>query len=403
MKDTAANGSKKKRILKNALKLILCFHLGTQANYCYTGSRQTEQRLEFEERFGLEIQGFRDDVEGEEGNLSRLTQAVYKEKLEKDFDLKAIRISSENYLKRSILGQLEFIVIRGEAYDGINYPFDNLFLKRIYLSHDFASSTAHHEIKHAKTDHVLKQHQEFKEKWINLAKDENGNSLYSGYGSWLFSKVRIVGSFVDSPSYDYEENERLGFLNSYSRLWFYEDIAEIGEAAEEKFLVGRMIRLLYEDKNEIITAKVNLAQEYGLIPAEYSKYIKVQKDFKDHEMMGDSSDALLEASDEFLSRHLGSVYEINLRNMRGNLLERKGDLTAALWEYRKGLDAGYKDHYYYLEILSSIMGCYTYLGESEKAALYEKAKEKYQRAWDDNDVKTVIFGVNDFLKDNGEL
>lgn len=388
-----------KKIAHKTLQAALAFHAFTQFNYCAQGDQDSEQREEFEKEFGFPVQGFQKNVEGTEGNLSKIAAAAEKERLEKPFALTSIRVSSDNYLQKSIFGQLEYLIIKGgEAYDGINYPF----MGRIYLDDRFAASTVHHEIKHAKTDEVLRHHPEFEEKWKALATDKDGDSLYSGYSGRFFSRVRLIGDLIDHDAPSIVENEALGFTTAYSRVHYYEDIAVLSEEAEKDYLVDQFIKYLYEQKNEKFIAKINLLQEYGLIPAEFTEYIGIRQKIKNHQKEGGSLKEVFEISDEFLGKHPDSVYEIILRKMRGDALKLETRCGEAIVEYKLGLTSAYKDNEFYPVILSNVPHCYAGLGNMEMAAVYEKAKEKYDAGWDGNDVTIAIHGVNDFLQENGE-
>ena len=395
-----------KRGVKRALQVILGLHLVTQADYCLRGTPHTAQRAVFEREFDFSIQGFPKDVEQNEGKVSRIANVVYKEKLEKPFDLSAIRISSKNYLEKSWFGQLEHIVVSGgEAYSGINYPF----VGRIYINNDSVySSTIHHEIKHAKTDELIFSNPEFEERWRALTVDQEGESLYLGYPSWVLPKVRVVGKFF--PRKEVRDYEKNGFVSPYAALGFYEDVAETCEEAEASS--DKFAKWLYAEKNEKIIAKIDLAQEYQLIPKEFSEYVAVRKSFKEKDLLEekievkkeeleDKVGVLLEESAAFLAEHPDSVYEINLRKRRGRLLEKEENYEDAIREYKLGLIAKFKDHDDYPDLLSDIADCHKKLGNSEKVSLYLRAKEKYDQGWKANDVHIAVHGVNDFLRENG--
>ena len=344
------------------------------------------------------MHGFKEDVEEKEGNLSKLANAVRKEKLEMpDWNISSVRISSESYWKRSLSGQLEFLLFKGgEAYSGINIPY----MGRIFLSSNFDAITATHEIKHSKNDLVEYNHPEFRARWESLAVDENGKSYYKGYAKHMFSGIRFIGDIVSKEQFYSEENEKHGFIDSYAMTSYYEDVAETCETAESTYL-SSLIRIVYKDKNEKIISKLKLAQSYGLIPEVFLDYLRIKKDFSENDETEKSED-LLEKSAIFLFEHPDTVYEMDLRNARGVLLEGMEKYDEAIYEFKKGLQAAYKDHEDYSMILQGISICYAQLRDAEKMKLYEKAKKLYIRGWKDNDVKTAIFGVNDFLRDNGE-
>ena len=393
--------------------MYLLFHLTTQANYCLQANQESEQRTAFEKEFGFPLQGYREDVEDREENVSRIALAVYRQKLEKDFNLSAIRISSDDYTRKSIVGQLEHILFEGgSAYSGIAPPD----LQRLYFNHNSVSySTVVHELKHTKTEEIHDQHPEFKEKWLAITPDEDGVSAYSSLPLWFISKLRYIGKYVTIGNYDPKENERLGFTSSYGRFWWYEDVAVVSEEAQNNSLgdIKNYIRFLYLEKNEKIIAKVNLLQEYGLIPAEFTEYIGVRKHFKDYEDIQKSEenrcwekesslDKVLKASAAFLNSYPETTYGIILRQMRGNFLEKNKRYAEAILEYKSGLHFAFKDHETYANILGSLSDCYNHLDNNEESSLYAQAKERYVAGWKGNDIHIAVHGVNDFLEENGE-
>lgn len=399
-KKSLASKSLAAKVFRRSLQAVIGFHLLTQVNYCIRGTSQSKERDEFEREFGFAVQGFRGDVEENKEKLSEIADAVQKEKIEKPFDLTAIRISSKHYVGKSIFGQLEHLAIKGgEAYSGINYPL----IGRIYINSDSVhSSTVHHEIKHAKTDSLLLNRPEFKQRWVALAVDDDGNDLYTGYVNWVLSKARFVGKWVTRK--EVKDYEKAGFITSYAALGFYEDVAETCEEAESRnsFSIDKLIKLLYMEKNEKIIAKINLAQEYDLIPAEFSDYILLQKSFQEKEESKEALGALLAESGIFLAEHPASVYEITLRKKRGRMLEKEERYVDAIAEYKLGLLTEYKYHDDYPDLLSDISDCYRKMNKTENSGLYSKAKERYELGWKANDIHIAVHGVNDFLRENGE-
>ncbi|MBU1976362.1 MAG: hypothetical protein KKA62_00225 [Nanoarchaeota archaeon] len=388
------------------MQLTALLHLGTQANYCYSGSRTTPERTLFESEFNFSVNGFREDIEDKEGSLSKIANAAHKERLEKPFDLNVLRISSDDYLKRSIPGQAEFILAKGgEFYDGINLFFMGwIDYEWINLSSTFLYSTIHHEIKHLKTDQILSEHPEFKERWLALSRDEYGNNLHTSFiKNYVLPKLWFFEKMATPDFFESAENEKLGFISNRARVWWYEDVAELCGNAESRYYEEDFARWIYEDKNEKIIAKVQLAQEYRLIPAEFSEYIEVQKDHEESEKgTKESIDSFLKRSEEFLEKNPLTVYEITLREERGEIFEKSRNFYKAIAEYKQGLLAEFKDYRNYLEIIENLTDCYKQLGDRYKTSLYEKAQKEYAARFKANDITVIIKGVNDFLLMNGE-
>jgi len=396
------NSSKVKSRARKSMRVLmagsLAWSIFFQTKYCIRGNITTERRTAFEQELGFPILGYLEDVEQKEGNISKIANAVHREKVHGPFEMNSIRISSSNYWRKSIAGQLEHLLFQGgEAYTGIAPPD----LDRIYLNNDFSPYTIMHELCHVKSEKIHDANPEFKEKWVSLALDDDGNTHYTSLTLWFLSKLRFIGDHIKVSDHTSEENEKDGFINSYSRYWWYEDAAEVCEEAGSRYL-RTTIRQIYDDKNARITAKFKLAQEYGLIPAEFLDYLKVEKAVKDDDETYESANKILEIGKAFLEEHPETVYEITIRNKMGKLLEESENYERAIAEYKLGLQANYKDHVDYKDTLHRISICHAQLGSSDKMKLYEEAEKRYEKGWKDNDIKTAIHGVNDFLKGNGE-
>lgn len=380
---------------------ILLLHLGTQAHYCANCIDNkvdpSKERYYLEEEFDILINGYREDVENSNGGLSAIAETLHKERLEKPFRVNSLEFIPESYFKKDILHQTVSLTSGNSGYQVAGF----IGLKVNYLA------GICHEIKHAKTDEILELHPEFKDRWISFAVDDNGKSLYiyeSRLKSVLFRIKGLESSAIpkDFPS---EENTKLGFVSSYARRDYYEDIAELCETAE--ISPSSFYGWLYEDESPGIKGKVQLAQEYGLIPKEFSEFVKLRHQYleasKDEEYQ-----SFLKESEEFLKIYPKSVYTIILRNLRGRTIQQylgstiDNRIEKAIQEFKLGLNAPFKDSYEYQTALDSISRLYSQIGFEEKAGLYKEAELKYKEGYKNNNIQIVINGVNYFLRENLE-
>lgn len=401
----ARTGAKyiKKVINITALQGILLLHAGTQAHYCANrvdnAFSPSEERAAFEQEFDIPILGYKEDVEtsnGSAGNISVIVEALHKERLEKPVGIISFEFVPESYFKKDIIHQIVNLTVdEGSGYQTKGF---------IGLNDSSYLGVIHHEIKHAKTDEILELYPEFRDRWIGLAADDNGKSLYT-YESRLkrvLFRIKGLESSAIPKEFPSEENTKLGFVSSYARRDYYEDIAELCGMAETS--PSSFYGWLYQNESPGIKGKVELAQEYGLIPREFPEFVRLH-----HQYLEASQDyeyhSFLKESEEFLKTSPESVYTINLRNLRGKTFQLYLDfidnrLEKAIQEFKFGLNAPFKDSNEYLAALNSISRLYSKIGLEEKAELYKKAELKYKEGYKNNNVKIVINGVNDFLRKN---
>ncbi len=409
-----------KTAIKRSLQAVLVFHLGTQAYHTSNDLDHrfcpSPERAAFREEFGFPLDGFKEDIEDNKGALPRLALVLHYERSERALGINSIEVFPENYLKKPLIEQM-FHLAGGD--DKNHYrPIINDIAMGKYALHSFYA--VHHEIKHAKTFSVLEEYPEFKEKWEALARDETGNSLYQGRFKEFFSGNSLLGRILQMESFSEEENSKQGFISNYSRTDFYEDVAELCEEAES-MEPNQLSRLLYEEQNQKIISKIELAQEYGLISPEFSEfawtnyiYIQLDDEFPLLENTPPSEDTIerynyfLRESGDFLLDNPNSVYSIAVRNLRGKVYEHlspefKNGTSKAVEEYKLGLASSVKDYYEYIAILERLSFLYASHGEKEKAELYLEANEKYHEGFKGNDISFALKGVNDFLEERGEL
>lgn len=397
---------------------IWIFHLGTQANYTFNDIKnarnQSEIRRQFQEEFGFPINGFSEDIEEKKGNdISTIAETIRREKLESDFNLKGIRIESDNYLKRSLIEQLVYIFSSG--YSG--WALDS----RIGLKTGTNERLVQHEIKHIKTyqhprlDALLAE-------WDQLAKDETGRSLYKYPGKGLVNmcksqfleKTRGVDRF--NRENIAKSSSEQGFVSENAALNIYEDIAETCEFIES-FGDGVEEYSNTKNKNKRISKKIKLAEKYNLLP-QLQEVHRIKRlynaIFEDNVTCDDSMipnlsrfEAFMQESDKYLANNPNNLHECHIRSLRGNALKikarNKQELNQAIEEFKKALNSGFKDHISYATSLRDLEECYQRLKDKESVDKIRKAIGLYWDKRNNGYVPLSRAGINDYLGSQGLL
>jgi hypothetical protein len=412
------SGGKISKITNIILAAVLGLHIGTAginlANNYHHEKKPSSLRTEFKQEFGLPIRGWSDSIEKDAQAVAIISEVMQREQLERPFTLNSIRIEPSGYLKKGPLEQLYSLIKSHSAF----YMLDRVTVN--YSSSKWNDVT--HEIKHDKTFEVLKQHPELKKKWKELAKDEHGKSLYLNEIEQVILGVPLLDNLIDKEKKNSTLNEKLGFVSSYARTNYLEDIAELGEMAQVQLGVNyELYNWLYgPDANPIIKAKFELAQQYGLISKEFTEYIGIYRQYTDAWGGNGSLDTtkaepFMKASADFLAKHPNHIYEGILRLSRGSVMKTKASYNSfsnpkeANWqeviaEYKKGLVVPFKDVMTYGGILRELEEVYRYnLDDNAKADIYAKAEKMHSGKFSSGDVKLARIGVNDFLKVMGEL
>ncbi len=401
-----------KSLAKRMLLGVALFHGTTQLAYLgndiYNSLAPSQQRQEFKQEFGFPVKGWKKDVENGKENLSTIADVIEKERKEMNFELDSVRVRGKGYIKQNFIDQIDAIIFNPVS----GYYSENGISKTIVLDNYVKGDTLHHEIKHAKTFCIAEKHPEFLEKWQALATDENGKSLYLTGREQACSRLRGLGSLINKEKQISFKNEKLGFISNYARTNVWEDIAELCAEAETDSC--KLAKLLYSDeKNPKIIAKVNLAQEYGIIPKEFSEYLRVkdlfQKSWLD-EFSYDTEklEVFLRESEQFIKKYPSAIYECEIRTDRGFAIRNKRAKSEkegarkAIHEYKLSLNSHYKDAVSYIGAMNGLARCYQTLGNRKKASVCKDAEAEYWKRFKSGDIKLTIKGVNDFLIAHGE-
>ncbi len=401
-----------KKVSGLALLLTILLHGATniayQTNSLYHSINRSEKREKFESQFGFPLLGWNEDVEDEQ-SLRIVSKTIELEKITRDFKLESMRIESGNYLKKSFVDQWAEIINMG--YEGY-YLRDKIVIK------DITPGTIVHEIKHAKTYDIVEEHPEFLEKWKKLALGENGQILYWTYSEQFFSKIRGLLRLTEKDEENPAENRRLGFVSDYARKNVYEDIAELGESAEHfpALFVGWFFGS-EEEQSEKIKKKVELLQEYGLIPKEFTDFISLEKKrydiHNDNGYIDEEANDFINRSEEFIRQNPKSVYIGEILRHRASILEEqawmeegmsgngRNLMESATREYKKSLMRCYKNPFY-VSSLKHLARIYKdYFEDSETGQIFFNARDEYYRRFGEEEYPQISLEVNDFLEARG--
>ncbi len=434
---------KVKKAAKGLALATVIFHLGTQlrhsANDFYHNAKPSLQREAFKKEFGFPLRGWSSDIEDDPKNISVCAEILNREDVERPFTLDTLRIRSDSYLRKSLLDQIH-------ASPFFNEP-SGYYFNDIVVVKDVDRNTLHHEIKHAKTFDIIKENKDFLNKWKDLAKDKNGNSLYLNVGEQVCYWVNGLENIISKDKLDASANEKLGFVRSYGRNNVFEDIATICEEAESN--ESKFARWLFDgdQRNEIIAKKIALAEEYHLIPAGFSEFVKLKQTeqgcYDDHCINWNNALEYIKESDGLLEKYPNSVYKGELHSKRAFLMsagnsnsfvvnkldsetadyfllqaqtefERKQkedfknngerfSIGEVLREYNLALQSSFKSVWYPCA-LGHLRDLHKRVLRNENVGeVYEKAEREYWRRFENGDVRLSREGVNDFLKENGVI
>ncbi len=377
-------------------------------NYYVNTGHESAMRTEYERRLKTKVEAYEEHFEGDKYNLITLTNVIAEEQLERPFELE-LRLIPDDFLKAHVIDQLDKIIgtKKSGTYNGGNH---------VAMPQDVFMSALHHEIKHLKTKQVVKEHPEFKERWLELTVDEDGKSLYYGDGYNFKQKFVFLHKFRED--YDYEKNLELGFTSDHGREIFDEDVAELCEDIETSFWVTT--ELPFDDfltdstkDTRRIRQKIGLAEEYGLVPSGFIEYVNLKKqtsaiwevpDWKPN-LKNSRAERYLEMTDKFISEHPQNPYLNELRMRRATvhfnleIYDKAERYIKAIREYEACLTSPYKNYEIMQSVLHELSKSYMYLGDERKSEIYNEAANMYDTY--DNILKLVLDGPLPFLAEKG--
>ncbi|QQR92245.1 MAG: hypothetical protein IPJ89_03745 [Candidatus Iainarchaeum archaeon] len=400
---------------KRAAYVFVLFHAITNAlyfgNYAFNKLYPSEIRREFARTHGIELQGWRSDIEQDLEMIPVISEAVQRERVQGDFSLGWFKIESDAYWKKHFVDQASQWLFKGHSgYAMLNHISAKKGSGRSWMLRELI----HHEIKHIKAYAIAEKHPEFESEWKKISTDEKGNSIYLSTAENAKYWLKLINSDEVRAKLEQTECLRLGFITPYARTHLREDIAELGEATEEPsrwpFFHGV---LNGETSYPRIAAKIRLAQRYGLIPPEFSEMVRLDDYSRSltrayhgsNEPKYSYSDFMRD-SQRFLQRYPMTVYEEKIRSERAWFMAQntttESGLQAALREYEKVLRCRSKSTTY-VSTLKEMGEIYTRLDDFATTRLFRQAEEEYWRRFSAGDPRLAVRGVNDFLEKNGLL
>ncbi|RME31421.1 hypothetical protein D6789_02860 [Candidatus Woesearchaeota archaeon] len=411
---------------KAALSLplaFLAFHAGTQAvNTCrniLSDLHPNELQRYFKEEYGVSLYGTRQGLEafqrGEFPLSSRLIEVLEQESRNPNFTLRSITIEPTTYTDKSIVQQ--FAELFADDYVGYAWP------RHIVLKPLAQQDTMFHEVKHVESFSIMRQHPEFLERWLALARDEDGNSLYK-HPPLVNILYNLKFITEEETLLSSEELRRKGFISDYARTTVLEDMAELGgEVAKRQTDFRLFAEALTTNNWPRLKGKLLLAAEYGLIPEEFPAFINVYKlhksawtcSFRSCWLDQENLHQFMETAEAFLNKYPDSIYAPNVRNLRAGInVERargeerwhgagegfspffvaaEADSFAVL--NNPGVDVGN-----FSQALSNLSELFRHHGFLERWEFYRIAEKKLLDACK-NGVRDPVGAIRQYLVDHG--
>ncbi len=316
------------RGMKYPLLGFILFNMGLEINYF---ARSRDSTIVVKDKGGAVVETI--PVFGkfkEKRKLERLENLLNREYHAKPFNLSGIYINkTDDFWNKSFTDRITDLLFGSSCYY-------NPFTDTITLDTYAGETTWSHEVKHDKwwdlTNgwDIIFEYTGFNKEWIELAEDENGNSLYKG----MLSMVDLFEDYYET--HDKETLLNNGFVSNYARTWFVEDIAETCEDAIP--YPKNLVKYLYEDPKQKLIKKIKLAEKYELIPPEFSDYAYLLKIYNGS--LEDSHDAyipsikdghvrfktkklneLMENVDWFISDNSDSIYIPSVLLIKGQIMD----------------------------------------------------------------------------------
>jgi hypothetical protein len=386
--------------------------------------KPSQQRQSFETRYGVELEGWKRDLEDDKRTIANIANVFEKEMLQKPFKVNKIIMRSDKLHLRTL----------DDAASDYLFPHAGYAMPVInnILIEPRSYDVLHHEIKHIKTYEMLKNHPEFRIEWEKLTTGPDGNSYYMGHSKEALSRFRFTSDWINRKSAD--ELLHLGFVSEYAATNFLEDVAETGEFIEDgnTYRIQGIRQLI---KNGVIDAKIKLLEKYELIPREFSEYARLDVMYS-RTISGGGPGSwsidlpkvfdFMQESNDFLQKHKGSVYEEKIRLNRAFAMQRaalswkpdklpKGDLQSMpeYWHYAVTLNDAIDEHlqvletnyheYGYVSSMDQLRDLYYLTGQRDKFDVMVEAHFRYMERIQDGTIGLPSIGVNDFLKEKGIL
>ena len=405
-----------KKIMKGASIVALAGFWGLEAfvhtNYFLKQARDQDRdvRRQLERIIGIPVHG----TSVSSYAAANIADIVARENYTTQLRISSINVISKNFFERTLLEQ---VMVDLESSAGFYVP-----------GTDFASVCSSrenitHELKHAKTFRLPRLSM-FLEAWRKTMDPLPKKEMTF---PWMMKEKK------DSSTVSVFERTKRGYISSYAEKNVFENIAELCmEVEESNYLFDN---ILYGPRRmERISEQVDLAQKYGLIPAEFSQFIYLRTlynaswDTEKNKGVYNGEDQarpgyidvprmkeFMAASASFLHDHPRSIYLGDVRSFRGNViysnawhLQKHGagkgkhdkEIGQAMEEYLDGLRTPIKTDQGYFSCIIGLEEIYKYMQDTTgmkrmQNAFDEHFKRRFNRK--DPDLDFSHAGVDDIL------
>jgi hypothetical protein len=381
-------------------------------------------RQEFKQQFNVTINGWLQDVEANPILLHNLIAALSKEQAQGELPIRTITIEPtgegvwhkhpgsaiSSFFRKNLLAKLGLLV---DAYSG----WCNPLTANITIMRNTTEQVITHEIKHART-FTNPHYRQLSEQWSRLTRQQGQAYQHQDWMPWAFSRVGSTEQqhYATCPQplgtemlfgevrHQLEaqlhlcmlkENLKRGFSAADASTIVFEDIADA--SADAEVLAAEHLDLLLQSP---MMEKLQLAQQYGLIPREFLAYAALGSQNNDAEFMRQST--------AFLKQYPRTTYEAQIRLRRGNihsagfLFRGNNALPPAIEEWKQGMAASLLPKDTYLGTLEQIANAYERL-QHPLAKLYKDAHLAYHDRLVRHDTQLYKRGVNDLLAKYSDL
>lgn len=399
--------------------LLSSFHATTWTQQAIDERRARNDpvRVQFQQEFGFPLQGAREEIDVPK-RIADFANALHYTNAE---NISVLKVLPQEYTRRPWYRQAEEMNGRiASLFGKKSVRFDNsgryieniplLPRHQMELEGQNPGSVIIHEIAHAKINAATHRVPSFAEEWLKASGVKK--EVYHPFAV----QALIYLNFIDVPS-DLEEREsynKLGFSSKSSVTHWKEDAADL--VAD-----GERAMLLFHDQNNdystryldwlsnspAVRNQVKVLEKYGVVPPEFTEGLRLQREYRAMHEVPTVSQAktFLRKSEEFLQKHPGTKYEIQVRYARARAYWHLAKLSPTPWpnqeaaidELITGLQGAHKELRNYRNSLQLLKTYAFTIGDKKLESVCAGAIEEHTRRHEANDVTLSRTGVQDYL------
>jgi hypothetical protein len=303
--------------------------MALQLNYTNNWVQQTlnpsSMQTAFRESTKVPINGWRQEID--RVNISTVADIVRYEQYTGIMDLKKIVVTPDSFVRMHPIMLFSHSTF---SHTGFANPLTNT----VEINAKMERATVRHELKHIKTYATIRKHPEFLNRYTALAKDRSGQSQYRNIAEAV-ARWTLLADLL--PPEEEHSCQSKGFITCYASQNALEDIAELATIVEEE----SMIKVTYGnkksvdqllDENSAIRKKIELLQEYQIIPREFFASRDLEKLYREALLVTryyisynyEKAQIYLDASKKFLKTYPTSAYISNIHATRADIYNRIG-------------------------------------------------------------------------------